>query len=144
MGVIIMGDIAVHGNFEEVQLEKPEDFDYKSDAKWLEPYSMEWRETMGNAICSCTKVEVHFQPYYGFDYYHQKTCSLMRKLDAEPQITNLREVYLPQMNQWDDSVKNDGKSHIWVNNKSKRPKKIAINVIKKDKRQSSLLLMGGI
>lgn len=139
MGIIDMGGIIVHGNFEEVQTEKPKDFHYDKDAKWIEPYEMEWRETMGNAICSCTIVEVHFQPYYGHDFYHQATCSLMRKLKAEPQIENLREVYLPQMNKWDDSVKNDGKRHVWVENKSKRSSKVRVNVDSSDKNQLNIL-----
>ena len=114
------GGVVVCGNFAEVLPEKPENLDYESSAKWIEPYEMEWREVMGDAICSCTTVEVHYAPYYGFDYYHRDTCSLMRKLKAQPQIENLREVYLPAMNQWSDSLKNDGKIHIWVENKSRK------------------------
>ena len=139
MGVIFSDNIIIHGNFEEVSSEFPKDFHYDRDAKWIEPYTMEWREVMGNAICSCAKVEVHFQPYYGFDYHHQTTCSLMRKLKAEPQIENLREVYLPKMTQWDDSIKNDGQRHIWVENKSKRSNKIKVTVKRIDKSQISLI-----
>lgn len=114
------GGVVVCGNFAEVLPDKPESLDYESSAKWVEPYELEWREVMGDAICSCTTVEVHYAPYYGFDYYHSETCSLMRKLKSQPQIENLREVYLPRMHQWSDSVENDGKIHIWVENKSRR------------------------
>ena len=139
MGVIFSDNIIMCGNFEEVQPEMPKDLHYDRDAKWVEPYKMEWREILGNAICSCTEVEVHFAPYHGFDHYHQKTCSLMRKLKAEPQIENLREVYLPQMTQYDDSKANDGKRHIWVENKSKRSKNIKVRVKIVNKSQMSLI-----
>ena len=121
-----LGGIVISGNFAELQDKKPEPFNYDRTAKWVEPYSMEWREVMGDAICSCTTVEVHYAPYYGFDYYHRDNCSLMRKLAAQPGIYNLREVVLPAMTQWDDSVPNDGKLHIWVDHKSKRPKKVNV------------------
>lgn len=124
-----LGGITITGNFAELQQSKPEPFNYGRTAKWIEPFKMEWREIMGDAICSCTTVEVHYAPYYGFDFYHRDNCSLMRKLAAQPQIANLREIVLPAMTQWDDSVANDGKLHIWVDNKSKRVKKIKVRRI---------------
>lgn len=123
------GSLTITGNFADLQDSKPEPFDYDHTAKWLEPYSMEWREVMGDAICSCTTVQVNYAPYYGFDYFHRDNCSLMRKLAAQPQISNLREVYLPAMHQWDDSVKNDGKLHIWVEPKRSRAKKVKVRRI---------------
>jgi len=117
---------AICGNFSELQQSKPEPFDYDKTAKWIEPYAMEWREVLGDAICSCATVQVNYAPYYGWDYFHRPTCSLMRKLAAQPQINNLRETHLPSMNQYNDSVPNDGKLHIWVENKSKRSYKIKV------------------
>lgn len=113
------GGLVICGNFSEVLPEKPKDFNYEKTAKWLEPYNMNWREVMGDAICSCATVEVHYAPYYGWDYYHRPTCSLMRKLRSQPGIANLREVHLPTMVHWSNSIPNDGKLHIWVENKSR-------------------------
>lgn len=120
------GGITITGNFAPLQDKKPEPFDYEHTAKWIEPYNCEWREVMGDAICSCATVEVHYAPYYGWDHYHRPQCSLMRKLRAQPGIANLREVHLPTMVQWSDSIPNDGKLHIWVENKSKRAKIIKV------------------
>ena len=123
------GSLTITGNFAELQQSKPEPFDYDRTAKWIEPFTMEWREVMGDAICSCTTVEVHYAPYYGFDFFHRDNCNLMRKLAAQPQIANLREIVLPAMTQWDDSVKNDGKLHIWVEPKRSRVKKVKVRRI---------------
>lgn len=106
---------AICGNFAKLEDKKPEPFNYDRTAKWIEPYSFEWREVLGNATCNCTTVEVHYAPYYGFDYYHRDTCNLMRKLEAEPQIHNLREIYLPAINHYNNSVPNTGRLTIWIN-----------------------------
>lgn len=91
MGVAVFGDVIVHGNFAEVLPEKPKDFNYETDAKWLEPYPEEWKERVriGSVICTCKTVEVHYAPYYGFDFYHQDSCNLMRQVKARPQLMNL-------------------------------------------------------
>lgn len=125
------GSVTIVGNFAELQDHKPENLDYDKTAKWVEPYNCEWREVMGDAICSCATVEVHYAPYYGFDHYHRPTCSLMRKLKAYPGIHNLREVHLPAMVQWNDSIPNDGKLHIWVERKNTRAKKIKVKLVLK-------------
>lgn len=121
------GGLTITGNFAELQQSKPEPFDYDHTAKWIEPYSCEWREVLGDAVCNCTTVEVHYAPYYGFDHYHRPTCNLMRKLEAQPQIANLREISLPAMIQYTDSVPNTGKLSIWINDKSKRSKKVEVH-----------------
>lgn len=120
------GGIAVCGNFAELQQSKPEPFDYDHTAKWIEPYKNEWREVLGDAVCNCTTVEVHYAPYYGSDFFHRPTCNLMRKLAAEPGIANLREIHLPAMIQWSDSVPDTGKLTIWVDNKTKRAKRVKV------------------
>lgn len=123
------GSLTITGNFAKLQDKKPDPFNYDRTAKWIEPYEAEWREVMGDAICNCTTVEVHYAPYYGFDHFHRKTCNLMRKLDAQPGIANLREIHLPAMIQWSDSVPNDGKLHIWVQKKGNRAKAIKVRRI---------------
>lgn len=91
MGVIDYGGILVHGNFAEVLPEKPKDFNYEEDAKWLEPYpkDFEYREKIGSVICTCKIVEVHYAPYYGFDFYHTGGCNLLRQIKARPSLLNL-------------------------------------------------------
>lgn len=114
-----LGGITISGNFAPLEDRKPEPFNYDRTAKWLEPYSFEWREVLGDAICNCTMVQVHYAPYYGHDFYHTENCNLMRKLAAQPQIHNLREVYLPAITHYTDSVPNTGHLPIWVNAKSR-------------------------
>lgn len=97
---------AICGNFASLQNTKPEPFDYDHTAKWIEPYSFEWRETLGKTICNCKNVEVNYAPYYGFDYFHMNGCNLIRKLAAEPQILNLGETYLPAITHYTDAVPN--------------------------------------
>ena len=121
--------ITVCGNFAELQQSKPEPFDYDKTARWIEPYSMDWREVLGDAICNCATVEVNYAPYYGWDYFHRPNCNLMRKLASQPQIANLQEVYLPAMNHFDDSVPNTGKRTIWVDNKTKRSRAVKVRHI---------------
>ena len=86
MGVVQYGDVIVLGNFAEVSSEKPADFDYMSDAKWLEDYWLDERERIGGTICSCKKIEVHYAPYYGFDLFHTEQCNLMKKIRDRPQL----------------------------------------------------------
>lgn len=134
-----LGGIVISGNFAKLQDKKPEPFNYDRTAKWIEPYSFDWREVLGNATCNCTTVEVHYAPYYGFDYYHRDTCNLMRKLKAEPQIYNLREIYLPAITNYTDSVPNTDALPIWVKSFS-RASKVNIRVSPiKDTRQAVLL-----
>lgn len=91
MGVVAFGDVIVHGNFAEVLPEKPKDFNYDQDGKWLEDYPKEWdvRERIGSTICTCKKVEVHYAPYYGSDFYHTEGCNLLRQIKARPSLVNL-------------------------------------------------------
>lgn len=135
------GDITITGNFAELQQSKPEPFDYDHTAKWIEPYNCEWREVLGDAVCNCITVEVHYTPYYGWDYYHRPQCNLMRKLAAQPQIANLREVRLPAMIQYNDSVPNTGKLSIWVEDKTKRSKKIKVKTTMRIINENQLALV---
>lgn len=122
-----IGSLTITGNFAELQQSKPEPFNYDRTAKWIEPYEAEWREVLGDAVCNCTTIEVHYAPYYGFDHYHRPNCNLMRKLEAQPGIYNLREIVLPAMTQWYDSVPNTGKLTIWVDDKTKRSKRVKVH-----------------
>jgi hypothetical protein len=105
---------AMCGNFAKLQDKKPEPFNYDKTAKWIEPYNLEWREVLGDAVCNCTTVEVHYAPYFGYDFYHRPNCNLMRKLEASPGILNLYEIYLPAMNQYNNAVKTTKSRSVWV------------------------------
>lgn len=130
---------AMCGNFAKLNDTKPEPFDYDRTAKWIEPYDMEWREVLGDAVCNCTTVEVHYAPYYGYDYYHRPTCNLMRKLDKSLGIHNFYEIYLPAMNQYNNAVKATQQRSIWVYKPSRSYKvKVRTSPIK-DTRQAVLL-----
>ena len=136
----IFGDgSSICGNFAELQDKKPEPLNPDQTAKWIEPYNMEWREVLGDAICNCTTVEVHYAPYYGFDFYHRKYCNLLRKLKKNPGIENLFEVHLPGMNQYRNAVKATKSRQIWVHKPSRSCKvKVRISPVK-DIRQGVLL-----
>lgn len=122
MGCIVGGGMAICGNFADLLPEKPEKMDYDKSYKWVEPYSFEWRETLGKTICNCKNVEVHYAPYYGYDYYHNKNCNLLRKLEAEPQINNLYETYLPAINHYNDAVPNTDRIPLYVQTISRTSK----------------------
>lgn len=89
MGCITSGGLTVIGNFADLQPNRPENFDYMSDAKWLEDYPLDKRERIGGTVCSCKKIRVHYSPYYGYDNYHVESCNLMRKIRDKPQLTIL-------------------------------------------------------
>lgn len=110
---------AICGNFASLQSTKPEPFDYDKTAKWVEPYLFEWRETLGKTVCNCRVVEVHYAPYFGYDYYHSKYCNLLRKLDAEPGILNLYELYLPSITHYEDAVANRERIPLYIKSKSR-------------------------
>lgn len=110
---------AICGNFAELQDTKPEPFDYDKTARWVEPYSFEWRETLGKTICNCKTVRVSYAPYYGHDYFHNDNCNLMRKLEAEPQIQNLYETYLPAINHYNDAVPDSDHIPIYIKSSSR-------------------------
>lgn len=85
------GTIFVCGNFAELLPEKPKDFDYESDAKWLEPWPKEWpdRVTIGKTTCDCKQIETHYAPWYGFTWYHNKECALIKRVEERPGLKNL-------------------------------------------------------
>lgn len=93
MGCIIGNGMAICGNFSEVLPEKPKDFDYESDAKWMEPYPKAWekqgRIKIGKTTCDCVEIEAHYQPWYGFTWLHSKACALIKRVEANPGLRNL-------------------------------------------------------
>lgn len=118
MSIITMGDAIICGNFSEIQQKKPEPFDYDSESKWIEDYPLEWRETLGRTVCNCKKLEVHYAPYYGWDYYHMDSCNLVRKLYDNPGIRNLYESYLPRVTRYTDAVPADTPAPLYISGRT--------------------------
>lgn len=130
---------AICGNFAELEQAKPEPFDYDKTSKWVEPYSFEWRETLGKTICNCKTVEVHYAPYYGYDFFHRDTCNLMRKLNDNPGIANFYECYLPSITQYNTAVPNTERIPLYIKNLSRSSKVRVRRGAVKDTRQGVLL-----
>lgn len=94
MGCLPFGNGFICGNFNEVLPQKPENFGYDQDAKWMEPYPPKWkRRVIGKTTCDCKQIETHFQPWYGYSWYHSNDCALMKRVEARPGLLNLPAFY---------------------------------------------------
>jgi len=90
MGCIDYGGLVIMGNFAKLLKERPKNFNWAEDEdKWLRPYFLKWREKIGKVKCDCVEVEEHYMPYYGFTFYHNKDCALMKQLRDKPHLKNL-------------------------------------------------------
>lgn len=87
MGCIVGQNITICGNFAKLTRRKPKG--YNKDYKIIIPYPFKWREKIGGIECDCTEVEEHFQPWYGFDWYHSPTCAILKRIERHPGIQNL-------------------------------------------------------
>lgn len=120
MDVIESGNIIICGNFAELLPSKPKNFDYMSNAKWLEPYPFERREVIGGTICSCDKVEWWHNVYWEPDVFHLKTCNLMKKLRDNPGLANLWAYeHLPQVAFSSLAVPADTKVKMYISYRSR-------------------------
>lgn len=94
MGVINMGGVIVHGNFAERTEHKPANFDYESDAKWYEPYPPELeRITIGKTTCDCKRIKTDYAPWYGFTWWHDDDCAIVKRVKERPSLLNLPAFY---------------------------------------------------
>jgi hypothetical protein len=94
MSCISESGLTICGNFSDILPEKPKNFDYSRDAKWLEPYPEKRpRIKIGKTTCDCKVVEVSYQPYYGIDVYHSDDCAIVRRVKEHPQLLNLPAFY---------------------------------------------------
>jgi len=78
------------GNFAPLSRKKPKHYD--KEYKILIPYPFKWRLKLGKVECNCKEVEEHYQPYYGFSWFHSYDCAMMKHLRKYPGIQNLVEV----------------------------------------------------
>lgn len=81
------GVVTICGNFTPITKERPKGFD--EDYKVMVPFNFKWREKIGKVECDCKEVLECYQPYYGYDWYHSKECSLVKLVEAKPQLMNL-------------------------------------------------------
>lgn len=123
-----VGSLTITGNFAPLLNEKPDPFDYEKTCKWLEPYPFEVRERIGRVVCSCSHLECHYAPYYGWDYYHLDTCNLMKQLRARPQLRNFWQYsYLPAVYP-SGGVPVDEPVPLFIEVKSSRTQRVAVRV----------------
>lgn len=87
MGAYFNGN-HISGNFNPITKSKPKNW-IETGYKIIIPFSFKWRHKIGKVNCDCTECEEHFQPYYGFTWYHSKECSLMKHIEKYPQIGSL-------------------------------------------------------
>ena len=57
--------------------------------KIMVPFAFTWRVTIGKTTCTCTQVHEHYQPWYGFTWYHSDDCALIRAVKERPGLLNL-------------------------------------------------------
>lgn len=88
MGCYIAPGIHVSGNFNPLTEAKPENW-IDTGYKIIVPFEFKWRHKVGKVECDCTECEEHFQPWYGYSWYHSKECALIKHLKKHPQICNL-------------------------------------------------------
>ena len=84
--------MSICGNFVKPTKTKPKNW-IKRGYKIMIPYPFKWRTKLGRAECDCQQVEEHYQPWYGFSWFHVPECAVMKHLERYPGIRNLIEVY---------------------------------------------------
>ena len=89
MGCLIGENMMICGNFAKMSQEKPKGYD--RDYKCFVPYPFKWRQKIGTVECDCIEVEEHFQPWYGFDWFHREACAILKHIKAHPGILNLQQ-----------------------------------------------------
>lgn len=87
MTCIIGANISICGNFAKLSKKKPKTFD--KEYKCIVEYPFKWRAKLGKVECNCVECEEHFQPYYGWTWFHDKDCAIMNHLKKFPQIESL-------------------------------------------------------
>ena len=91
MSCLTGNGISICGNFVKPTKRKPKNW-VERGYKMLVKYPFKWRRKLGKVECDCAEVEEHYQPYYGFSWYHGKDCAMMKHLRRYPGISNLIEV----------------------------------------------------
>lgn len=87
MSCIVGNSTSICGNFAKLSKKKPKNYD--KDYKCFVKYPFKWRAKLGKVKCTCKICEEHFQPYYGWIWYHSEACDIMEHVKKYPQIKNL-------------------------------------------------------
>jgi len=87
MTCICGNNLTICGNTAKLLKKRPKSFD--KEYKCLINYPFKWRTKLGKVKCTCKICEEHFQPYYGFTWFHNGNCAIMKHLKKYPQMKNL-------------------------------------------------------
>lgn len=87
------GKIVICGNFSKARRYNTKDGRphkwFERDYKAIRAYPFQWRTKLGKIECDCKEVIEAYQPYYGFNVYHEDNCAIMKHFRAYPQMQNL-------------------------------------------------------
>jgi hypothetical protein len=86
--------IVACGNFVKPTKRRPKNW-IDRGYKIVVPYDFKWRDKLGDVECDCKEIEEHYQPWYGFSWYHLDDCAIGKHLKKHPGILNLIEVRFP-------------------------------------------------
>lgn len=90
MSALDTGGVLIHGNFSDLLPEPPTGQDrFDSEYRALVDYRFDWRDKVGQTVCTCVQVEEWYQPYYGWTWYHTDGCALMKRIKERPGLMNL-------------------------------------------------------
>ena len=78
---------AICGGRETVTKEKPKDW-INTGYTVVVPYKFNWRDKVGKIKCDCQEMLENYQPWYGFTYYHQDECAMLKHFDKYPGMAN--------------------------------------------------------
>ena len=83
--------MSICGNFVKPTKRRPKNW-FERGYKIVVAYPFKWRAKLGKVECDCKEVEEHYQPWYGYSWFHLPECAMMKHLHRYPGITNLIEV----------------------------------------------------
>lgn len=79
--------MAICGNFNSYTKRRPKNWGH-TGYKMIVPFKFKWRATLGRAVCNCKTVKEHYQPWYGYTWYHSDECATIKHLNKYPQMEN--------------------------------------------------------
>ena len=89
---ITIGDVHLIGNFNKVTKRKPKNW-INNGYKIIVPYDFKWRHKVGKVECTCVTCEEHYQPWYGTSWHHSKDCAMIKHIEKNKGIFNLKQYY---------------------------------------------------
>lgn len=92
MACLVNSGGAICGNFAKLTKRKPKNW-YETGYKIIVPFTFKWRHKIGNVKCTCKNMEEHYQPYYGWSWFHEEGCAYVEVFKKRPQLCNLNPFY---------------------------------------------------